>query len=80
MVNNIYVLFFLYFLNSNADRQHAELTGKLEDYQTQINESKVDKNESLRFQRKEELLENLKRLFPGVYGRLIDLCEPVHKK
>ena len=41
---------------------------------------KVDTQESSRAQRKAEILENLKRLYPGVHGRLIDLCEPVHKR
>lgn len=67
-------------MSSDAERKHREVTTKMEEYQSQINESKVDKNESQRFQRKQELLESLKRLFPGVYGVLIDICEPVHKR
>ncbi|CAB3989520.1 structural maintenance of chromosomes 1A-like [Paramuricea clavata] len=65
---------------SDAERKYKELNDKADGYQSQINESKVDKNENQRFQRKQELLDSLKRLFPGVYGCLIDLCEPVHKK
>lgn len=48
--------------------------------QEELNEAKMDKHESARHQKKQELLESMKRLFPGVYGRLIDLCQPVHKK
>ena len=48
--------------------------------QTELNEAKVDKHESVRHQKKKEIMESMKRLFPGVFGRLIDLCEPVHKK
>ena len=46
----------------------------------QLGEAKVDKHESARAIKKSELIDNLKRLFPGVHGRLIDLCEPSHKK
>lgn len=41
---------------------------------------KVDSHENSRTQRKLELLENLKRLYPGVHGRLMDLCEPVQRR
>lgn len=57
-----------------------DLSRQLEDVQVELNEAKVDKYESTRHQKKQEVLESMKRLFPGVYGRLIDLCEPVHKK
>lgn len=57
-----------------------DLSRQLEDVQVELNEAKVDKYESSRHQKKQEVLESMKRLFPGVYGRLIDLCEPVHKK
>ena len=40
----------------------------------------VDSQESSRTQRKAEILENLKRLYPGVQGRLSDLCDPVHRR
>ena len=73
-------MFYSFFTCSNADQQHHELSGKLEEYQTQINDSKVDQNENIRYQKKQEMLDSLKRLFPGVLGCLIDLCEPVHKK
>ncbi len=65
---------------SNANTRHLEVSHQLEDVQGKLNEAKMDKNESTRHQKKQELLDSIKRLFPGVYGRLIDLCEPVHKK
>ena len=73
-------MFSCYLNNSDAERKYKEYSETADQFQSQINESKVDKNESQRFQRKQELLDSLKRLFPGVYGCLIDLCEPVHKK
>lgn len=65
---------------NDANSRHLELSHLLEDVQTELNEAKVDKHESARHQKKQEVLESMKRLFPGVHGRLIDLCEPVHKK
>ena len=38
------------------------------------------KTESRRQQKRKELIEKLKSLYPGVLGRLINLCEPVHKR
>lgn len=57
-----------------------EIQTELESVVEQLGEAKVDKHESARAVKKAELIDNLKRLFPGVYGRLIDLCEPSHKK
>ncbi|XP_078596279.1 structural maintenance of chromosomes protein 1A-like [Branchiostoma floridae x Branchiostoma japonicum] len=53
---------------------------ELESIVGELGEAKVDRQESARSAKKQELMENLKRLFPGVYGRLIDLCEPTHRK
>uniref|UniRef100_A0A4W6F4F4 Structural maintenance of chromosomes protein n=1 Tax=Lates calcarifer TaxID=8187 RepID=A0A4W6F4F4_LATCA len=42
---------------------------------------KIDRQENSRQQRKAEIMESIKRLYPGsVYGRLIDLCQPTQKK
>jgi len=58
----------------------SEINTELESVVEQLGEAKVDKHESARAMKKAELIDNLKRLFPGVHGRLIDLCEPSHKK
>ncbi|CAH3172553.1 unnamed protein product [Porites evermanni] len=65
---------------NNANSRHSELCKLLEEVQVELSEAKVDKHENARHQKKQEVLESMKRLFPGVYGRLIELCEPVHKK
>ena len=64
----------------DANHRHSEIQDLLNGVQNQLNEAKVDKHESARNQRKAELIENLTRLFPGVFGRLADLVEPVHKR
>uniref|UniRef100_A0AAR2JUH6 Structural maintenance of chromosomes protein n=1 Tax=Pygocentrus nattereri TaxID=42514 RepID=A0AAR2JUH6_PYGNA len=43
--------------------------------------ARIDRQENSRQQRKAEIMESIKRLYPGsVYGRLIDLCQPTQKK
>lgn len=38
-------------------------------------------SETARSARKSELLENMKRIFPGqVVGRLVELCQPIHSR
>ncbi|ESN94054.1 hypothetical protein HELRODRAFT_187454 [Helobdella robusta] len=63
-----------------AQTRIHEIQSELEKVMDQLGEAKVDKHESARALKKAELIETLKRLFPGVHGRLIDLCEPSHKK
>ena len=63
-----------------ANTRHSEIQSSLEGVQAELRDAKVDKHESARNQRKAETLESMKRLFPGVHGRLIDLCEPVHRR
>ena len=68
------------YIFSQANQRHTEVNDLLEGVQNELNEAKADKSESTRSQKKTEFVGNLKRLFPGVYGRLVDLCEPVHKR
>ena len=63
-----------------ANQRYSDIQSNLEGVQSELRDAKVDKHESARNQRKAETLESMKRLFPGVYGRLIDLCEPVHRR
>lgn len=65
---------------TTANTRVLEIENEMVQINEQLGEAKVDKHESARAMKKAELLENLKRLFPGVHGRLIDLCEPSHKK
>ncbi|CAI9721520.1 maintenance of chromosomes 1A-like [Octopus vulgaris] len=65
---------------SSANARISQINSELAEVVEQLGEAKVDKHESSRAIKKAELLENLRRLFPGVHGRLIDLCEPSHKR
>uniref|UniRef100_H2YW17 SMC hinge domain-containing protein n=1 Tax=Ciona savignyi TaxID=51511 RepID=H2YW17_CIOSA len=53
---------------------------ELEEVMKKQGDAKVDRTESSRQKRRLELLETLRRLFPGVYGRVLDQCEPVHNR
>ncbi|CAG2255013.1 SMC1 [Mytilus edulis] len=63
-----------------ANSRISEINVDLESIMDQLGEAKVDKHESARAMKKKELLDNLKGLFSGVHGRLIDQCEPSHKR
>uniref|UniRef100_A0A5K3FM05 SMC hinge domain-containing protein n=1 Tax=Mesocestoides corti TaxID=53468 RepID=A0A5K3FM05_MESCO len=64
----------------NATRRIEEINSELETVICQLGEAKVERHESSRAVKKQELIENLKRLFPGVHGRLMEMCEPSHKR
>eukprot|EP00057_Strongylocentrotus_purpuratus_P031908 XP_786064.2 PREDICTED: structural maintenance of chromosomes protein 1A isoform X1 [Strongylocentrotus purpuratus] len=63
-----------------ASSRMQEIETEMVSIVEQLGEAKVDKHESARHHKKAELIDNLKRLFTGVVGRLIDLCEPSQKK
>lgn len=42
--------------------------------------SKAEQRECQRDKASAEALENLVRLFPGVHGRMLDICKPTHKR
>ncbi|VDP04958.1 unnamed protein product [Soboliphyme baturini] len=65
----------------NAKCQLEKLTLEVEQITNQLNEANVDTSESSRLLKKQELVENLKRISTGtIYGRLVDLCQPAHKR
>lgn len=54
---------------------------ELNEVQKQISDAHGDTAETERNRRKNEAIENLKRVFPDkVHGRLVDLCQPSHKR
>ena len=46
----------------------------------ELGNARVDKHEETRRKKKQEIVENFKRVFPGVYDRLINMAQPIHKK
>ncbi|VDL89014.1 unnamed protein product [Schistocephalus solidus] len=63
-----------------ATRRIEEINAELESVICQIGEAKVERHESSRAAKKQELIENLKRLFAGVHGRLLEMCQPSHRR
>uniref|UniRef100_A0A8D0CUM8 Structural maintenance of chromosomes protein n=1 Tax=Sander lucioperca TaxID=283035 RepID=A0A8D0CUM8_SANLU len=64
-----------------AKRRIDEINTELNQVMEQLGDARIDRQENSRQQRKAEIMESIKRLYPGsVYGRLIDLCQPTQKK
>ncbi|TYZ67259.1 hypothetical protein PybrP1_001466 [[Pythium] brassicae (nom. inval.)] len=57
-----------------------KLKDQLQRVNTKLRDLKDDKRQSQAESRKAETIEALRRLFPGVRGRLVDLCKPVQRK
>ncbi|XP_020833111.1 LOW QUALITY PROTEIN: structural maintenance of chromosomes protein 1B [Phascolarctos cinereus] len=59
----------------------AEVNDELSRIGGELRNARIDHHEGKRQQKKAEVLEFLKRLYPeSVFGRLLDLCHPIHKK
>merc|ERR1719225_1056154 len=57
-----------------------KLQQELENCTSELGNARVDKHEETRRKKKQEIVENFKRVFPGVYDRLINMAQPIHKK
>ncbi|NXA39975.1 SMC1B protein, partial [Eudromia elegans] len=65
----------------NSTIRMAEVNEELNKTVSELQNAKIDYHEGRRQQMKAEILESLKRLYPdSVFGRLLDLCHPIHKK
>lgn len=60
--------------------KHDNLRKRLDEVEDQLRELKAERHENERDARLSQAVETLKRLFPGVHGRMTDLCRPTHKK
>ncbi|KAJ3068627.1 Structural maintenance of chromosomes protein 1 [Podochytrium sp. JEL0797] len=61
-------------------QQETEKNEKLHEIQDKLSQARADRNESERDAKNRENLEALKRIFPGVHGRLVELCKPTQRK
>ncbi|XP_053487390.1 structural maintenance of chromosomes protein 1B [Ictalurus furcatus] len=58
-----------------------ELNEELGVVMRELQNARIDSQENRRQRRRDEIFESLRRLYPEVvYGRLMDLCQPIHKK
>ncbi|KAJ8722343.1 hypothetical protein PYW08_004745 [Mythimna loreyi] len=58
----------------------AELQAQLEEVASALGDARVDKHEEARRRKKQEIVESFKRDIPGVYDRMINMCQPTHKR
>ncbi|KAI0962689.1 hypothetical protein AcV7_001479 [Taiwanofungus camphoratus] len=58
----------------------TEINEKLVDVHNKLLQAGVDQKESEREVKLKETLANLQRIFPGVRGRVVDLCKPTQRK
>merc|ERR1712223_1118973 len=58
----------------------SEIQKELEDAVSELGDARVDKHEENRRKKKSEIVENFKRLYPGVFDMLINMSQPIHKK
>ncbi|KAI5942924.1 Structural maintenance of chromosomes protein 1B [Manis javanica] len=59
----------------------SEVNEELNLTSNELQNAGIDNHEGKRQQKRAEVLEHLKRLYPdSVFGRLLDLCHPIHKK
>lgn len=58
----------------------AELQAQLEEVAAALGDARVDKHEEARRRKKQEIVESFKRDIPGVYDRMINMCQPTHKR
>jgi structural maintenance of chromosome 1 len=65
---------------NSSKEQVEQITRKLESINRELGDAKVDRHEDDRRKKKAEVVENLKKLYPGVYDRLLIMCKPIHKR
>ncbi|XP_023420161.2 structural maintenance of chromosomes protein 1B [Cavia porcellus] len=64
-----------------AKSRMSEVNEELNRIMSDLQNAGIDNHEGKRELKRAEVLEHLKRLYPdSVFGRLLDLCHPIHKK
>uniref|UniRef100_A0A667WM94 Structural maintenance of chromosomes protein 1A n=1 Tax=Myripristis murdjan TaxID=586833 RepID=A0A667WM94_9TELE len=69
--------------DQKADQDRLDLEERKKQSCLDMRDARIDRQENSRQQRKAEIMESIKRLYPvypKFYGRLIDLCQPTQKK
>lgn len=65
---------------TRINRLEAELNERILEVHQKLMQAGFDQKETEREAKLKETLSNLQRIFPGVRGRLIDLCKPTQRK
>ncbi|KAF2355591.1 SMCs flexible hinge, partial [Trinorchestia longiramus] len=58
----------------------SKLHEMLDSIVEQLGDARVDKHEDSRRKKRQEIVENFKQLYSGVYDRMINMCQPIHKR
>ncbi|XP_050205176.1 structural maintenance of chromosomes protein 1 [Mercurialis annua] len=66
--------------HKESRQKYENLKSRIGEVEIQLREVKADKYENERDARLSQAVEDLKRLFQGVHGRMTDLCRPTQKK
>ncbi|XP_052901996.1 structural maintenance of chromosomes protein 1A [Anopheles moucheti] len=66
-------------VGTSKERIH-ELQSELDNVREQLGDAKIDKHEDARRKKKQEVVELFKHEVPGVYDRMINMCQPTHKR
>ncbi|XP_073506164.1 structural maintenance of chromosomes protein 1B isoform X2 [Phyllobates terribilis] len=65
----------------SGKQRMSEVNEELNSTVIELQNARIDFHESSRQKRRTEILESMKRMYPdAVYGRLFELCHPIHKK
>ncbi|KAK4336661.1 hypothetical protein RND71_043665 [Anisodus tanguticus] len=64
----------------NSKKRIDEINKELDHINNELGDAKVDRHEDERRKKKAEVVENLKKLYPGVYDRLLNMCKLTHKR
>ncbi|KAI3801077.1 hypothetical protein L1987_29178 [Smallanthus sonchifolius] len=64
----------------DSKEKYENLRTKISELENQLRELKADKHENDRDAKLSQAVEALRRLFPGVHGRMTELCRPTQKK
>ncbi|KAL1922042.1 uncharacterized protein VTP21DRAFT_10684 [Calcarisporiella thermophila] len=60
----------------NIQKMEKYLNNELQQTLNKLLQARVDQHESEKRQRMKETLDNLRRIYPGIHGRVKDLCTP----
>lgn len=64
----------------DSRNKYENLKSRIGEVEIQLREVKADRHENERDAKLSQAVETLKRLFPGVHGRMTGLCRPTQKK
>ncbi|CAG9764910.1 unnamed protein product [Ceutorhynchus assimilis] len=58
----------------------SEVQKQLDEVLEQLGDARTDKHEDTRRKKKQEIVDRFKANYPGVFDRMINMCQPIHKR